>query len=129
LGKNPEDYPDAKGQPHVQVGLRLKARGGTAKAGDVIPYVFCKEEGEESAKTAQADRARHPDEVRRSNLQVGMSNPSIIEELKAQRHAIDFEYYLSQQVLPPIERLCDPIEGTDRSRLAECLGRRSKPLS
>ena len=34
----------------------------------------------------------------------------------------DYEYYLSQQVLPPIERLCDPIEGTDRARLAECLG-------
>ena len=35
---------------------------------------------------------------------------------------VDFEYYISQQILPPIERLCDPIEGTDRSRLAECLG-------
>jgi DNA polymerase alpha subunit A len=36
--------------------------------------------------------------------------------------ASDFEYYLANQILPPIERLCDPIEGTDRSRLAECLG-------
>lgn len=27
-----------------------------------------------------------------------------------------------QQILPPIERLCEPIEGTDRARLAECLG-------
>ena len=35
---------------------------------------------------------------------------------------VDYEHYLSQQVLPPIERLCDPIDGTDRSRLAECLG-------
>ena len=34
----------------------------------------------------------------------------------------DYEHYLSQQILPPIERLCEPIEGTDRSRLAECLG-------
>ena len=25
-------------------------------------------------------------------------------------------------MVPPIERLCDPIEGTDRARLAECLG-------
>ena len=128
LGKNPEDYPDGKGQPHVQVALRLKAKGGTAKTGDVMPYVFCKEEGEESAKTAQADRARHPDEVRRSNLQVGTSNPWIIR-VKAERNVTDYEYYLSQQVLPPIERLCDPIEGTDRSRLAECLGRRFKSQS
>lgn len=35
----------------------------------------------------------------------------------------DYDFYLSQQVLPPIERLCEPIEGTDRSRLAECLGK------
>ncbi|KAK2465466.1 hypothetical protein APHAL10511_002358 [Amanita phalloides] len=103
LSKNPEDYPDAKNQPHVQVGARLKAKGGTAKKGDVIPYIFCKE-GEDSSKTLQADRAKHPEEVRRGNLQ------------------IDFEHYLSQQVLPPIERLCEPIEGTERSRLAECLG-------
>jgi DNA polymerase elongation subunit (family B) len=34
----------------------------------------------------------------------------------------DYEYYLAHQILPPIERLCDPIEGTDRARLAECLG-------
>ena len=65
MGKNPEQYPDAKNQPHVQVALRLKQKGGSAKTGDVIPYVFCLSEGEESAKTAQADRAKHPDEVRK----------------------------------------------------------------
>lgn len=34
----------------------------------------------------------------------------------------DFEYYLSSQILPPIQRLCEHIEGADKSRLAECLG-------
>ncbi|TFY64658.1 hypothetical protein EVJ58_g2476 [Rhodofomes roseus] len=106
LGKNPEDYPDAKSQPHVQVALRMKARGGTARSGDVIPYVFCLGDNGETSKSAQAERAKHPDEVRRANS--GLQ--------------IDYEYYLSQQILPPIERLCDPIEGTDRARLAECLG-------
>ncbi|KAI0676013.1 hypothetical protein C8Q78DRAFT_963901 [Trametes maxima] len=106
LGKNPEDYPDAKSQPHVQVALRMKAKGQTARAGDVIPYVFCLGEGGESTKTAQADRAKHPDEVRR----------------ESDKLHIDYEHYLSQQILPPIERLCEPIEGTDKSRLAECLG-------
>ncbi|KAF7309528.1 DNA polymerase [Mycena indigotica] len=106
LGKNPEDYPDAKSQPHVQVALRMKARGGTAKLGDVIPYLFCLPDGEQTAKTAQADRAQHPEEFRKPD-----------SGLK-----IDLEYYLGHQVLPPIERLCDPIEGTDRARLAECLG-------
>lgn len=88
LGKNPEEYPDAKSQPHVQVALRMKARGGSAKAGDVIPYVFCvegaanvdeKKVGKEDVKEAggpkgsQADRAKHPDEIRKagSGLLVG----------------------------------------------------------
>lgn len=69
MGKNPGDYPKIEGQPHVQVALKK----GNAKAGDVIPYVFCIAEGEESAKSAQADRAHHPDELRRagSELKIG----------------------------------------------------------
>ncbi|KAJ9474897.1 DNA polymerase alpha catalytic subunit A [Pseudozyma hubeiensis] len=107
LGKNPEDYPDVKSQPHVQVALRMKARGGSARMGDVIPYIFCLgEDGSSSTKTAQAERAHHPDELRRKD-----------SELK-----IDYEHYLALQILPPVERLCESIEGTDRSRLAECLG-------
>ncbi|TDL23727.1 DNA polymerase alpha catalytic subunit [Rickenella mellea] len=107
LGKNPEDYPDAKSQPHVQVALRMKSKGHTPRGGDVIPYIFCLgEDGQASTKTAQADKAHHPDEIRKADSTL----------------QIDFEYYLSQQILPPIERLCDPIEGTDRARLAECLG-------
>lgn len=107
LGKNPEDYPDAKSQPHVQVALRLKAKGGSARNGDVIPYVFCVAPGEETVKTAQADRAKHPDEIKKA----------------AGELIVDYEHYLANQVLPPIERLCEPIEGTDRARLAECLGK------
>ena len=42
---------------------------------------------------------------------------------------VDYQYYLSQQILPPIERLCEPIEGTDRSRLAECLGKLTRASS
>jgi len=106
LGKNPEDYPDAKSQPHVQVALRMKSKGGTARGGDVVPYIFCLGSGGESSKTGQADRARHPDEVRKADTDC----------------QIDYDYYLAQQILPPVERLCERIEGTDRSRLAECLG-------
>ncbi|KAM0786373.1 hypothetical protein ACM66B_001841 [Microbotryomycetes sp. NB124-2] len=104
LGKNPQDYPDAKSLPHVQVALRMKARGQNAKALDVIPYIFCLPENKESAKSAKAENAYHPDEVRKNKL------------------AVDVEVYLHAQVLPPIERLCDPIEGTEKARLAECLG-------
>ncbi|BGP59681.1 DNA-directed DNA polymerase alpha catalytic subunit pol1 [Rhodotorula toruloides] len=106
LGKNPEDYPDAKSLPHVQVALKMKAKGLSAKAGDVIPYIFCVPPNGETTKTAQAANAHHPDDVRRQG-----------STLK-----IDFEVYLSTQVLPPIERLCEHIEGTEKARLAECLG-------
>ena len=101
----------------------MKSRGGNARSGDVIPYVFCLCEGEESAKSAQADRARHPDEFRKAtDLTIGERTLKSVWITLNTPHA-DYEYYISQQVLPPIERLCEPIEGTDRSRLAECLGR------
>lgn len=41
LTKNPEDYPDKKSQPHVQVALRMKALGKSVRALDTIPYVIC----------------------------------------------------------------------------------------
>ena len=42
--------------------------------GDVIPYIFCLGSGGESSKTGQAERARHPDEVRKADkdCQIGM---------------------------------------------------------
>lgn len=57
----------------MQVALRMKSRGGTARGGDVIPYIFCVGETGETSKTAQADRAKHPDEVRKvgSELKIG----------------------------------------------------------
>jgi DNA polymerase alpha subunit A len=102
----------------------MKQRGGSAKAGDVIPYIFCLAEGEESAKSAQADRAKHPDELRKggSTLKIGKSKRLFCDYISNYQYFADYDYYLSHQVFPPIERLCEPIEGTDKSRLAECLG-------
>ena len=72
LGKAPEDYPDAKSQPHVQVALKMKVRGSSVRAGDVIPYVFCLGDPSNGGKVSQAERAHHPDEIRRAtDLQVG----------------------------------------------------------
>jgi DNA polymerase alpha subunit A len=129
LGKNPEDYPDGKSQPHVQVALRAKARGGSAKAGDVISYVFCVPEGGDKggAKAAQADCAKSPDEVRKAGSELTIGTWTWHDKRdRANAIRIDYEFYLSHQILPPIERLCEPIEGTDRARLAECLGMLSR---
>ncbi|KAL5004890.1 hypothetical protein ScPMuIL_018346 [Solemya velum] len=102
LTKNPEDYPDKKSLPHVQVALRLNSKGGKKlHAGDTIPYIIC----EDGSTLAASQRAYHPDELAKS------------ETLK-----IDTKYYLASQVHPVVSRLCDPIEGTDAAHLAECLG-------
>ncbi|WWC87362.1 uncharacterized protein L201_002251 [Kwoniella dendrophila CBS 6074] len=106
LGKNPEDYPDKKSQPHVQVALKMKTKGASVRAHDVIPYIMCLDESGKGGKTAQAERAFHPDDLRRQG-----------SELK-----IDYDFYLDTQILQPVLRLCETIEGTERSRLAECLG-------
>ena len=133
LNKAPKDYPDAKSQPHLQVALRLLKDNKPVNVGDHIPYVVCKqtysefeellnqaeetkkeaENAEESSKpksTAKskspAERAFHPDEVERYS--------HILE--------IDYEWYLANQIHPPISRLCEPIEGTSSGQLAMCLG-------
>ncbi|KAK2155699.1 hypothetical protein LSH36_233g04020 [Paralvinella palmiformis] len=102
LTKNPEDYPDKKSQPHVQVALRLNSKGGKKiRGGDTVYYVIC----QDGTNQPPSQRAYHPDEVNKR------------DDLK-----IDTTYYLSQQVHPVVARLCDPIDGTDAAHIAECLG-------
>eukprot|EP00958_Prasinococcus_capsulatus_P024366 scaffold3791_cov390-Prasinococcus_capsulatus_cf.AAC.10 len=108
LTKAPEEYADAKGQPHVQVALRRKkekARDGIS-AGETVPYIIAIEMDKENAAGGLAERARH--------LQEMLKNKD--------KFKVDKEYYLAQQVHPVVARLCAPIEGTDASRLADCLG-------
>eukprot|EP00985_Skeletonema_marinoi_P027904 scaffold23518_cov225-Skeletonema_marinoi.AAC.19 len=109
LNKHPNDYPDAKGQAHVFVAKRMLAKNISVTIGAHIPYIITeseKEDGPSSKKTLAAERARHPDEIARSK---GALKP-------------DVEWYLAQQILPPISRLCEPIEGTSPGILAEKLG-------
>mmetsp|Transcript_74540 Transcript_74540/g.129261 ORF Transcript_74540/g.129261 Transcript_74540/m.129261 type:complete len:1481 (+) Transcript_74540:72-4514(+) len=105
LTKAPQDYPDAKNQPHVQVALRLQARGKHIRAGQEVEYIICESAATDGPKESYAARARHPQEFDMDkNLRV------------------DIAWYKSQQVHPLISRLLGPVEGTDASRLAECLG-------
>ena len=101
LTKNPEDYADKGNQPHVQVALQMKTKGLSAKVGDTIPYVICKIDS-----THIAQKARHPDELKKAGSEL----------------QVDIEWYLTNQVHPPISRLCQPIDGTDPAQLASCLG-------
>ncbi|GBB91734.1 hypothetical protein RclHR1_01910018 [Rhizophagus clarus] len=104
LAKSPEAYTDAKIQPHVQVALRMKKKGLSARTGDFIPYVICltADDKSESDKNI-SDRAFHPDEINESNLQ------------------IDYDWYLKIQIHASVSRLCEHIEGIDNASIAECL--------
>jgi len=114
LSKHPNDYPDGKTQPHVQVAKSMILHNKPVNIGDHIPYVITlSQDPEDGAATAQhskklspIERARHPEEVLRS---AGALKP-------------DVEWYLMQQILPPISRLCEPIAGTSQSAIAEKLG-------
>jgi DNA polymerase alpha subunit A len=75
--------------------------GKSVRVGDHIPYVICTGDAE-----SFADRAYHPDQVMRAD-----------GDLK-----VDVLWYLSQQIHPPISRLCEPIAGTDAAQIADCLG-------
>ena len=104
LGKDPKDYPNANSMPSVQVALKLMAKGKVVKAKDVMSYIIC---GEASGSAEKAAGNAYPvDEVLKAD-----------NELKP-----DMDYYLHKQILPPVERLCAPIDGTNVTLLAECLG-------
>eukprot|EP00095_Tigriopus_kingsejongensis_P006206 snap_masked-scaffold252_size238019-processed-gene-1.5 protein:Tk06206 transcript:snap_masked-scaffold252_size238019-processed-gene-1.5-mRNA-1 annotation:"dna polymerase alpha catalytic" len=102
LTKNPTDYADKKALPHVQVAIRLNSKGGKKlKAGDTVEYVIC----DDGSNLPATQRAYHLDEVsERTDLKV------------------DIHYYLANQLHPVVSRLCDPLDGTDASRIAQSLG-------
>nr|XP_026485188.1 DNA polymerase alpha catalytic subunit [Vanessa tameamea] len=102
LTKNPNEYADKNSQPHVQVALRLNAKNSRRfKKGDIVPYIIC----EDGTANSPTQRAYH------------------IEELKNSEHLkVDYKYYLAHQLHPVISRICEPIEGMDPARVADCLG-------
>ncbi|KAJ2943908.1 hypothetical protein O0L34_g8229 [Tuta absoluta] len=102
LTKNPNEYADKNLQPHVQVALRLNAKNSRRfKKGDIVPYIIC----EDGTANSATQRAYH------------------IEELKNSEHLkVDYKYYLAHQLHPVISRICEPIEGMDPARVADCLG-------
>lgn len=77
-----------------------------------IPYVICKNSssGDNSKKATIGDYAYSPDEYmdKKRSLQ------------------IDTDWYITQQLLPPITRLIEHIEGIEVDFVAQCLGVDSK---
>lgn len=104
LGKDPKEYPNSNSMPAVQVALKKLAKGKPVKAKDVMAFVIC---GNSAGNNETAAKNAHElDEV--------MGKDSGLVP--------DVDYYLHKQILPPVERLCAPISGTNVTLLAECLG-------
>jgi DNA polymerase alpha subunit A len=114
LTRAPESYSDVKSLPHVQIALRMQAAGksNTELINNFIPYIICAVIGEEEAKGGKkqqkhlADKAYSPDEL-------------IEQKGKLE---IDTQYYITQQIMPPITRLIEHIDGINIDFVAQCLG-------
>ena len=112
LSKHPNDYPDGNSQPHVQVAKMMLLNNRAVNTGNHIPYIITAPLEQEAtdqplAKPASwAECARHSEKVARSS---GVLKP-------------DVEWYLTQQILPLISRLCEPIDGASQQILAMKLG-------
>lgn len=96
------EYRDASSLPHVQVAMRMNiTMNRHFKKNDVVGYVICNDGSEEAA----TKRAYH------------------VDEIKLAKHlTIDIDYYLSNQVHPVVSRIIEPLDLTDKVRIAECLG-------
>ncbi|XP_038613326.1 DNA polymerase alpha catalytic subunit [Tachyglossus aculeatus] len=102
LTKDPQDYPDKKSLPHVHVAIWINSQGGQrVKAGDTIAYVIC----QDGSNLSASQRAYAPEQLQ-----------------KQDNLSVDTQYYLAQQVLPVVARICDPIDGIDAALIASWLG-------
>ncbi|OQO07982.1 hypothetical protein B0A48_06775 [Cryoendolithus antarcticus] len=104
LGKDPKDYPAGGSMASVQVALKMIAKGKPVRAKDVMSFVIC------GTSNGSAETAA--------------KNAQTLDEVLAKDSGLlpDIDYYLHKQILPPVERLCAPISGTNVTLLAECLG-------
>ncbi|XP_043654928.1 DNA polymerase alpha catalytic subunit [Drosophila teissieri] len=104
LTRTPQEYANSASLPHVQVALRMnRERNRRYKKGDMVDYVICLD----GTTNAAMQRAYHLDELKTSG------------DKKLQ---LDTNYYLGHQIHPVVTRMVEVLEGTDASRIAECLG-------
>lgn len=93
LTRAPSEYTDYKALPHVKIALRKKDEGKSDAelVNNFISYVICKVPD----ASCLADKAFTPEEVQAKHLEV------------------DLEWYTTTQLLPPITRLIEQIDGIE----------------
>ncbi|KAI8386945.1 hypothetical protein BD560DRAFT_321341 [Blakeslea trispora] len=97
LTKIPQQYMNSKSNYHVTVAKSIRRAGQMVRVGDTVAYVMC----------------RSPN----SSVTV----PCTPKEVVDGKLEIDIQWYLQKQILPPVYRICQPIDGTDIKQLASQL--------
>ncbi|KAL6502273.1 hypothetical protein OROHE_024701 [Orobanche hederae] len=96
----------ARNQPHIQLALRLKRSGYVTDCMLEMQYLISFAGNGSTSSVGIPQRARHPNELKGGN----------------ESWITDIDYFLARQIHPMISRLCESIQGTSPSRLADCLG-------
>eukprot|EP00922_Rhytidocystis_sp_ex-Travisia-forbesii_P051926 GHVS01077070.1.p1 GENE.GHVS01077070.1~~GHVS01077070.1.p1 ORF type:complete len:994 (+),score=171.39 GHVS01077070.1:532-3513(+) len=126
LTKMPEQYADSKTQPHVKVAKRLAQAGQSIKPGNEIPYIICDRQSimdhfERSA--GDEDMTSGADQKDDQVWQHFSDRAFSPEEVVKMSLTADVGWYKSQQLMPPIDRLCQYLgEGGQTTRIATSLG-------
>ena len=116
---------------HLRVAKAMLKEGRAVNVGDHIPHVICM-----GSDKNVADRSYHPDAVATVTKIDEENRPPSAKEAEAppvvtpgssekpslEKPKVDVEWYLTQQILPPIARLCEPIAGMSRASIADKLG-------
>lgn len=108
LTKNVHEYQDKNSLGHVLVAERMIKDGYNICVNKEIQYCVCTSE--------DASRFYKKTSEKLNNSQCCFS----INEIKKYNLKIDKEYYIRNQILSPINRLCQYIEGTSAEKLSSC---------
>mmetsp|Transcript_30841 Transcript_30841/g.22428 ORF Transcript_30841/g.22428 Transcript_30841/m.22428 type:complete len:126 (+) Transcript_30841:1783-2160(+) len=80
-----------------------------------IPYVICTSDNmEKEKKSSLGSKAFSPDELLNSIKDRKIANED--------RLKLDIDWYITQQIIPPITRLIEHIDGITVDFVAQCLG-------
>lgn len=104
LKSNIEQYQsNSKNPPHVTVALRMKEQGTIKKQGDTISYYIVKADTKDISSKA-----------------------CFKEEVNDDFSKIDVDWYLTNQLLHPLWRLCEPFGQMQLSQISNALGCRTQ---
>lgn len=108
LTKNVDEYQEKSSLGHVLVAERLRKDGYNVSVNKEIQFCVC--------KSSDVCKYLNKPQEKLNNSQCCYT----IEEMKKYDLHIDKEYYIKNQILLPINRLCQYIEGTSVEKLSAC---------